>query len=205
MKPLFIGSHPAIDFLNTTMAPQGTPIEFIGEGKLFLEWLAGAGLLDAADANKVKRRFSAAELDAVAAKARKMRTWITDWLSRWSAKPGDAYEADIRRLNSLLESTSCYWEVTSAEGRGKVKGKARLQINERSRFESADELIALVAAQVALLFSNESPELVKHCAGPECTLRFLDKTKGHRRLFCSAAACGNRAKVAAFRERQREK
>jgi len=69
--------------------------------------------------------------------------------------------------------------------------------------DSADELIVLVATQVAFLIATEQPELVKHCAGTGCTLWFLDRTKAHGRLFCSAAVCGNRAKVAAFRERQR--
>jgi predicted RNA-binding Zn ribbon-like protein len=32
---------------------------------------------------------------------------------------------------------------------------------------------------------------------------FLDQTKAYKRRFCSAAVCVNRAKVAAFRERQR--
>ena len=41
-------------------------------------------------------------------------------------------------------------------------------------------------------------------AGGDCSLWFLDRTKAHTRLLCSAAACGNRAKVSAFRKRQRE-
>ena len=45
------------------------------------------------------------------------------------------------------------------------------------------------------------PALLKACAGADCTLWFLDRTKAHRRMFCSATACGNRAKVAAFRRR----
>ena len=48
------------------------------------------------------------------------------------------------------------------------------------------------------------PALIKRCAGTDCSLWFVDRTKAHGRMFCSAAACGNRAKVAAFRQRQRE-
>src|SRR5688572_30838025 len=78
------------------------------------------------------------------------------------------------------------------------------QVTERWRIDSADELIAVVAAQIASLVATEQPALVKRCAAPACTLWFVDRTKAHSRLFCSATACGNRAKVvAAFRERQR--
>jgi predicted RNA-binding Zn ribbon-like protein len=57
--------------------------------------------------------------------------------------------------------------------------------------------------QIAALITKEQPSLVKDCAGSTCTLWFLDQSKAHRRLFCSPSACGNRAKVAAFRDRQR--
>jgi predicted RNA-binding Zn ribbon-like protein len=84
-----------------------------------------------------------------------------------------------------------------------VAGDTGWQLVERCRLDSADQLLGLVALQVARLITEEAPALIKPCAGPDCTLWFRDRTKAHRRLFCSAAACGNRAKVAAFRERQR--
>jgi predicted RNA-binding Zn ribbon-like protein len=195
MKPLFLGSHPALDFLNTNFSPQGKPIELIGDGQSFLEWLVSAGLLDASTASKLKRRFGAEALAAVAAEARRFRDWSGDWISRWRDAPGGDYKAELRRLNRLLERAKVYREAVVTEN--------DMQLIERYRIDSVDELIVLVAMQVALLIANEQPELVKHCSGTGCTLWFLDRTKGHGRLFCSASVCGNRAKVAAFRERQR--
>jgi predicted RNA-binding Zn ribbon-like protein len=84
-----------------------------------------------------------------------------------------------------------------------LQSEGGVDLAERQHCTDALELIALVALKLAELVANENPALVKSCAGAGCTLRFLDKTKGHRRLFCSAAACGNRTKVAAFRERQK--
>ena len=194
MKALLIGSHPALDFLNTTMSPGGTPIELIGDGDAFVGWLVDAGLLEAPNAAKLKRRFGSETLDAVAAEARRFREWVADWIFRWHDKPNANYEAELRRLNRLLEREHRYDEVVVADG---------VQIVERWHLTSSDELIALVARQVALLIATEQPELVKRCEGPACTLTFLDRTKARRRIYCSASACGNRAKVAAFRERQR--
>lgn len=196
MKPLFLGSHPAMDFLNTSLSPRGKAIELIGDGQSFVAWLVSAGLLDASTASKMKRRFRAEALDAVASEARRLREWAGDWISRWRDAPGGNYETELRRLNRLLERAKGYREV--------VVNKNRMQVMERCRIDSADELIALPAAQVAFLIATEQPALVKRCAGAGCTLWFLDRTKAHSRLFCSAAACGNRAKVAAFRERQRD-
>jgi predicted RNA-binding Zn ribbon-like protein len=197
MKPLFLGSHPAMDFLNTTLTPQGTRTELIGDGLSFVEWLVSAGLLDASTASKVKRRMGAKALDMVATEAKKMRAWAGEWISRWRDAAAGSYEAELRHLNGLLEGAKCHREV--------VQVNNSLQLAERCRIDGADELIALVAEQIALLITTEQPSLVKRCAGPACTLWFVDRTKAHRRLFCSAEACGNRAKVAAFRERQRAK
>ena len=189
-----VGSHPAMDFLNTTMSPGGTTTEFIGDGATFVEWLVESGLIDAPNAAKLRRRFGSEALDAVAADARRFREWATDWVFRWRDDPDGDYATELRKLNRLLERAHRYDEVVADDG---------VRIVDRWHFDSADELLAVVARQVALLVTTEQPELIRHCAGPECTLAFLDRTKARRRIYCSASACGNRAKVAAFRERQR--
>jgi predicted RNA-binding Zn ribbon-like protein len=195
MEPLFLGSHPAMDFLNTRPSPRGAPIELIGDGGSYAAWLVKAQLLDARTASALKRRAGAAALDAAAAEARGLRDWAGDWIARWREVPGGNYEAELRRINHLLTRANIHPEVV-----GTTDG---CRVIERWRIGSADELTALVAAQIASLVATEPPSLVKRCAGAGCTLWFVDRTKAHSRLFCSAAACGNRAKVAAFRERQR--
>lgn len=195
MRPLFVGSHPAIDFLNTALAPGGEAIETIGDGKAYLEWLVAAGLLDEARAAKLARRFGVKALDAAALEARKVREWARTWLTAWRANPQRDYGEEIAALNKLLAREMLRREVIAA-GDG-------LEMAEVAHIETAESLIALVAVQLAALITQEQAALVKACAGPACTLWFLDRTKAHRRLFCSASGCGNRAKVAAFRERQR--
>ena len=195
MEPVFLGGHPAIDFLNTTFSPQGITTEVIGDGESFLRWMVKATLLDAPTAASIRRRYSGTTLDAVAADARKLRAWVAGWIDRWSRRPRDTHDAELRRLNALLEHSHSYREVVQTED--------GLKIVQREHMLDAEELLALIAGQIALLISQEDPQLVRRCAGASCTLRFLDRTKAHRRLFCSAAACGNRAKVAAFRNRQR--
>jgi predicted RNA-binding Zn ribbon-like protein len=195
MRPLFVGSHPAIDFLNTAFAPNGEPIETIGDGRAFLDWLVGAGLLDEATATKLMRRFGGKAMDSAAAEARKVREWARSWLTRWRDDPERDYSDEIVLLNKLLGREARHREVITA-GEG-------LRVVERPHIDGADALLALVAAELAALITEEDASLVKPCAGPGCTLWFLDRTKARRRLFCSAAVCGNRAKVAAFRQRQR--
>ena len=196
MNHLFLGSHPATDFLNTRPTPRGAAIELVGDGTSYAAWLDGAGLLHATTASKLRQRFGAAALDAAAAQARDLREWARGWVARWRDAPDRAYTAERRRLNHLMARATCYPEM--------LLTKDGFRVAERWRIDSADALIAVVAAQIASLVATEEPALVKRCAGPGCTLWFVDRTKAHRRFFCSATACGNRAKVAAFRERQRQ-
>ena len=189
----FVAGHPAIDFLNTAYAPGGVLVETIGDGGALLDWMMGAGLVDKDEAARLARRFTRKSLDAAAEEARTVREWARTWIEAWRANPARDYGDEIAALNKLLARES--------RGRELVANKRRLELIERPHFEDARELIAPIALEIARLVTQEDPSLVKACAGTECTLQFLDRTKAHRRVFCSATACGNRAKVAAFRRR----
>jgi predicted RNA-binding Zn ribbon-like protein len=195
VKPLFLAGHLALDFVNTTMSPQGSPIELIGDGRAFADWLVSAKLLDAGGLARLKRQFGAAALDELANEARTLRTWASAWIARWRVDPEAAYEPELRRLNALLERAGGYPQL--------VRHGDRFAIVEHRRGETTDEVLAAIAQQIADLLLHEQPALVKRCEGAQCTLWFVDRTKAHRRRFCSVAVCGNREKVAAFRARQR--
>jgi predicted RNA-binding Zn ribbon-like protein len=193
--PLFLAGQLALDFVNTVMTPQGTEIELIGDGRAFVDWLVAAALLDAGAAARFKRQLGAAALDELAAEARELRRWATAWIARWRSDPHASYEVELRRLNSLLAHAGEYHQL--------VQRGERFEIVKQRRSDSPGEVLAAIALQIANLLANEQPALVKRCEGAHCTLWFLDRTKAHRRRFCSVAVCGNRDKVAAFRARQR--
>jgi len=195
-EPLFLGGHPALDFLNTAFSPNGEEMEAIGDGRALLDWLVGAELLDRAEADALLSRSGAKAMDVAAVKARKLREQMRAWLQRWRVAPDRAYRTEIAMLNEVI-----------AEGvwrRRLVAGAHGPQVVKQLEIKEVDALLPLLAWQVALLVTQEQASLIKSCAGSGCTLWFLDRTKAHRRRFCSATACGNRAKVAAFRERQRQ-
>jgi predicted RNA-binding Zn ribbon-like protein len=193
MEPLYLGGHPAIDFLNTAYGPEGERREMLSDGRALLTWLRGAGMIDDAGAERLLRKFGGQTLDTTASEARKMREWLRAWLESWRSRRRADYSVEIARLNKLLARETFRPEL--------IPNKEGLQLTERGLLESADALLALIARSVAQLIVQEDPSLIRACAGTHCTLWFLDRTKGHRRRFCSQSACGNRAKVAAFRER----
>jgi predicted RNA-binding Zn ribbon-like protein len=196
MEPVFIGSHPAVDFLNTSLTPNREQIELIGDGRSFFAWLVAAKLIDDGQTGKLLRRMGVKGADAAAAQARHLREWARSWLERWRSAPNRDYSLEIEKLNRYLAMEVSRREI--------VRTDQGIELTTRLQVESADELLALLAFQIATLITHEDASLLKSCSGSGCTLWFLDRTKAHRRLFCSTATCGNRAKVAAFRDRQRE-
>lgn len=62
-------------------------------------------------------------------------------------------------------------------------------------------LLGPVAEAVAQLLAEGDFTLVKQCEHPDCVLWFYDRTKAHKRRWCSMAVCGNRYKAAQFRKK----
>ena len=69
------------------------------------------------------------------------------------------------------------------------------------RWRSPESLLLPIGEALAKFVCEEEFSNVKACEGDACTLIFVDRTRGHRRRWCSTAVCGNRAKVAAYRKR----
>lgn len=75
-------------------------------------------------------------------------------------------------------------------------GQARLQGRARA-------LLAGVAREAVLLLGGPESERIRQCEGGTCAILFLDASRKGDRRWCAMSACGNRAKVAAFRGREK--
>jgi predicted RNA-binding Zn ribbon-like protein len=63
------------------------------------------------------------------------------------------------------------------------------------------EILGLIARDAIDLLTGPQRELLRECAAPDCMGIYVDASPGHTRRWCSAARCGNRARVAAHRAR----
>ena len=68
--------------------------------------------------------------------------------------------------------------------------------------DSVEQCLAPLAEAAALLLAEGDFALIRMCEHPDCTRWFYDRTKSHKRRWCSMALCGNRHKVAEYRKRQ---
>ncbi len=193
----FVGDHAALDFLNTIAAPRGEVLESIAHGEAYVSWLADAGLLDPSQVQQLLDSFGRPALDRVAREARDLREWFRQVIATAALAHMHWPTADvIAKLNPLL-AMDCAQRQLEMSGR-------HLALRERREYTRVRQLLMPVAHIIAELVTDGDPSLIKRCANPPCTLWFYDRTKAHRRRFCSAAICGNRTKVAAFRKRQRQ-
>jgi predicted RNA-binding Zn ribbon-like protein len=63
--------------------------------------------------------------------------------------------------------------------------------------------LAILGRQIAVFLAEANLSYLHRCANTtSCRLYFYDTTKNHRRQWCSVATCGNRHKVAQFRQRR---
>lgn len=196
-KPIFIGDHTALDFLNSVAAPRGEVIDSLRNGDSYVHWLVVAGLLDPSEAKTLLLEFRNAGLDLVASEARDLREWFRQVVARPAIEAANGPEGEaISKLNRIL-AIDCVHRRLEASGKDLV-------LRERRALTQVRQLLVPVAQAMAELVSDARRCLVRRCANSGCTLWFYDRTKARRRRFCSAAVCGNRAKVAAFRERRRQ-
>lgn len=141
-------------------------------------------------------------------------------LARWfqdaglvsSLIPVDAAElADARELRAAL------WRIYSAEPTladvsvvdrwasiplagprlDLVDGKIQL----RPTLSRVDELLGLIARDAAELLGGPLASRVRECAHEDCTLLFLDESRGRARRWCSMDGCGARSKMSNYRKR----
>jgi predicted RNA-binding Zn ribbon-like protein len=181
-KFLFLGDHPALDFLNTRPRVDGELVDLLESEEDVLRWLAEAGFSTMQP--KLKRA-------SLLQKARALRECIRGLVEK--RKAGN--RGDPSELNACLASARSYSQI-AWEKSGRVTRKLVWQA------DTPEQVLAPVAEAAAELLAMEDFELVRHCEDESCVLWFYDRTKSHHRRWCSMARCGNRNKVAAYRKRR---
>jgi predicted RNA-binding Zn ribbon-like protein len=179
----FVGDDLAINFINTRRMVEGQLTDTLQSDSDVKAWLrrfeipVGKGSLPFGDGVLLKRARELREIALAAVQDRKS-----------GRKPS------LVALNRFLADAPSHAVLTTDNARNigvtRVYGK-----------ETVEAFLAPVAEAVADLLANGDFDLVRHCEGNACVMWFYDRTKGHRRRWCTSTGCGNRAKVAAFRAR----
>jgi len=115
----------------------------------------------------------------------------------------------LDELNQLLAKDNSYpqIEVRGLHNQGKMIDEKETPFlwKQQRRYDTPSTLLLPLAQAIGKFICRNEFKSVKRCKGPKCILWFLDVSQNHTRHWCSMAICGNRAKVAAYRERKKNK
>jgi len=172
----------ALELLNSMPMEQGVRVDYLASDGLAADWIAratGAAMVDQASVPK-----------GLARQARELRDTVRALVE--ARKAGRRLSLDA--LNAWLSQMPSHFELIQKHG------EPTLQRVQHGR--AAMLWLAPFGEATAELLADGDFSLVRRCENPECVLWFYDRTKAHKRRWCSMASCGNRHKVSQFRSRQ---
>jgi len=179
-----VGDHPALNFINTLRMDGSELSDTWQSDEDVAVWIVREGLRDTLPSTwpngaLLRRARALREIARKAVEARKAKKMLS-----------------LGELNGFLEQSVSHCVVSA-------KSRIDLHFERVYRQKTVEQYLAPVAEVVAELLSHADFDLIRHCEGGQCVLWFYDRTKAHRRRWCSPQLCGNRSKVAAFRARAR--
>ncbi len=179
----FLGDHPAMDLLNTVARPSDQIVDLWQSDDDVIRWLRHTGLLLSGEVPNLR---TGTLLDSARSLRETVRTVIVQRKKR--------RQADLAPLNAFLAQASSYTRLGKSPS-------GPLELERRYHASTPEQLLAPLAESAAAFLTTADFNLVRACEGEGCILWFYDRTKSHRRRWCSMEVCGNRHKVAAFRSR----
>lgn len=196
-NPLLVGEHPALDFLNSVLAPDGEMFDHLYDGNAMRVWLGTSCVLPLS-LRQAAALFSAAQMDQLAGDARTLREDFRRVLVRRNKMGAAGLTAKELECINVWLSRAPLTQTLVKRG-----GEWRLSLHRDPAITIT--VMAELASICADLLANQPPEQVRKCENPACTLWFRGSKRGPHRRWCSMAICGNRMKVAAHRARARDK
>ncbi|WP_404339664.1 CGNR zinc finger domain-containing protein [Pseudoalteromonas mariniglutinosa] len=179
-----VGDHLAMDLLNTQARNGEKVVEYWNSDADVLRWLQQNNIYPAEEQSTLADGELLLQAKALRSLAHQLITGFKQEKLQ-----------NISELNTYLHSyVSAPYLAPDNDG--------KLVITRISRGDTAASMLGQVAEAVAQLLVEGDATLVKQCEHPDCILWFYDRTKAHKRRWCSMATCGNRYKAAQFRKRK---
>ncbi len=185
-----------VAFANTISFDHGEATDAVPDVESLLAWLRDAGLISdrarAAESQRLARDTAAAERPLE--RFRYLRDLLRRIVDRMSSGEHPSRQ-QLRELNHVLRHGLHYHQL-QVDTEGTRYSVA--QVGDR-----LDQARAAIASSLASYLADEDPERLRVCANPGCQWVFVDRSPTGRRRWCDMRTCGNQAKVARHRARQR--
>jgi predicted RNA-binding Zn ribbon-like protein len=190
--PLEVG----LDFINTLENERAGTVEHLTSAADALRWLREHDLLHRQMFDDLSAKVEAdpAFADQAMRRLRRIRSGLRELVdAKVEHRPPDP--AALRDVNRALRTQYVYELVPASDG---------ISLDHRHEGDPVDGALARLSETIARELTQGEAERLRICANDECRWVFYDSSAAGRRKWCDMATCGNRAKVARHRARQRE-
>jgi predicted RNA-binding Zn ribbon-like protein len=183
-----------LDFVNT-LDLWPTTHDHLDSPRTALEWLCAHGLMHEESRENLLRQYESSpgagwEMLARLHRVREAMRGVLE--ARAGARPPDV--ADLAEINRALRTHYIYELVPATDG---------LSLDHRHQGDPVDGAIARLAEAIARELIQGEAARLRVCENDQCRWVFKDTSRTGKRKWCSMRSCGNRAKVARHRARQK--
>ena len=183
------------DFLNTDDRENGFPVDKLPTLDDALAWFVDRGVIHMEGANRVRMQATAQDplmardLGRVIAVRTALRE-VALAISEHRAPDNGSLET----INRTLHARQVIELVPAPDG---------CLVDHRHVGDPIDDALARLTEPLVTELTDGHPERIKTCASDTCDWIFYDDSRTSRRRWCDMATCGNRAKAARHRARER--
>lgn len=185
-----------LDFVNTLSYDKDEVHEHLTDAPTAVSWLQHHALLhrEMADAILADAKDADGE-ERLLARIRRVRAALRELLDA-AVERRPPQNAALREVNRALRAPYVIELVPAADG---------VSLDHRHEGDPISGAMARLSEAVTRELTGDAVRRLRICANDECRWVFNDHSPAGRRKWCDMSSCGNRAKAARHRERQKQK
>jgi predicted RNA-binding Zn ribbon-like protein len=183
------------DFLNTDDTENGFPDDKLPTLDDALAWFVERGVIHGEGANRVRAQASTRDplMERDLARIRAVRSALRE-VAHSIAEERAPDTGALDTINRALHARQVIELVPAPDG---------CYVDHRHVGDPVDDALARLADPLVSELTAGHPERIKVCASDTCEWIFYDASRTSRRRWCDMATCGNRAKAARHRAKER--
>ena len=185
----------ALDFINTLSYDKGETHEGLTDVHTAVKWLQRHALLHREMVDPLLERYQGEDEATLLQRVRKVRAALRELLDA-TVEQRRPQASALREVNRALRAHYMIELVPAPDG---------VSLDHRHEGDPIYGALARLSEAVARELTQGDSDRLRVCANEDCRWVFRDYSPAGRRKWCDMSSCGNRAKAARHRERQKAK
>ncbi len=183
----------ALDFVNTLEYDKGVPDDYLKDVPTAVHWLQDHALLHREMVDDLLTKYETEDGAPLMNRIWRTREALRELLDA-TVEHRRPSAAALREVNRALRAQYMIELVPASDG---------VSLDHRHEGDPVNGAMARLSEAIARELTQGEPRRLRICANDECRWVFRDYSPAGRRKWCDMSTCGNRAKAARHRERQK--